>query len=101
MPWLASGATPHERRRDFLARITLVMGQRNQLFWDLPAMVGHLALFAAPLRRRQRLRRSAARPGTLWSIGFRPARWEKLRSETTVTWSFLTVTLARASSRPA
>ncbi len=31
------GQTPHERRRDFLERITLVMGQRNSLFWDLPA----------------------------------------------------------------
>ena len=32
------GATPHERNRAFLERITLVMGQRNSLFWDLPAM---------------------------------------------------------------
>jgi ABC-2 type transport system ATP-binding protein len=31
------GQAPHERRRDFLERITLVMGQRNSLFWDLPA----------------------------------------------------------------
>ena len=31
------GQVPHERRRDFLERITLVMGQRNSLFWDLPA----------------------------------------------------------------
>lgn len=32
------GSTPHRRERDFLSRITLVMGQRNQLMWDLPAM---------------------------------------------------------------
>jgi len=32
------GSTPHERRREFLERITFVMGQRNSLFWDLPAM---------------------------------------------------------------
>jgi ABC-2 type transport system ATP-binding protein len=32
------GYTPHERKRDFLRSFTLVMGQRNQLFWDLPAM---------------------------------------------------------------
>ena len=32
------GCTPHERQRQFLERITLVMGQRNSLFWDLPAM---------------------------------------------------------------
>ena len=32
------GFTPHERRREFLEQITLVMGQRNSLFWDLPAL---------------------------------------------------------------
>jgi ABC-2 type transport system ATP-binding protein len=32
------GFTPHQRRPDFLRAFTLVMGQRNQLFWDLPAM---------------------------------------------------------------
>ncbi|MBI5303303.1 MAG: ATP-binding cassette domain-containing protein [Chloroflexi bacterium] len=30
--------TPHERRADFLRSITLVMGQKQQLNWDLPAM---------------------------------------------------------------
>jgi ABC-2 type transport system ATP-binding protein len=32
------GYTPFERRRDFLRQITLVMGQRQQLIWDLPAI---------------------------------------------------------------
>jgi ABC-2 type transport system ATP-binding protein len=32
------GFTPHDRRGEFLRSFTLVMGQRNQLFWDLPAM---------------------------------------------------------------
>jgi ABC-2 type transport system ATP-binding protein len=32
------GFTPHHRRPSFLRSFTLVMGQRNQLFWDLPAM---------------------------------------------------------------
>jgi ABC-2 type transport system ATP-binding protein len=32
------GFVPHQRRPDFLRSFTLVMGQRNQLFWDLPAM---------------------------------------------------------------
>jgi len=32
------GYTPHRRERDFLESFTLVMGQRNQLLWDLPAM---------------------------------------------------------------
>jgi ABC-2 type transport system ATP-binding protein len=29
---------PHQRRTEFLRSFALVMGQRNQLFWDLPAM---------------------------------------------------------------
>ncbi len=32
------GFTPLERKRDFLKKITLVMGQKNQLWWDIPAM---------------------------------------------------------------
>ena len=32
------GFTPHRRERDYLTQFTLVMGQRNQLMWDLPAM---------------------------------------------------------------
>ena len=31
------GFTPHDRKAEFLRSFTLVMGQRNQLFWDLPA----------------------------------------------------------------
>ena len=30
------GHTPYARHKDFLNRITLVMGQRNQLMWDIP-----------------------------------------------------------------
>jgi ABC-2 type transport system ATP-binding protein len=32
------GHLPSNRERDFLRRITLVMGNRNQLQWDLPAL---------------------------------------------------------------
>lgn len=32
------GHTPSRRERDFLTRITLVMGQRNQLIWDIPVI---------------------------------------------------------------
>jgi ABC-2 type transport system ATP-binding protein len=32
------GHTPFKRQRDFLRQITLVMGQKQQLIWDLPAM---------------------------------------------------------------
>lgn len=31
------GYTPWKRKHDFLRRFSLVMGQRNQLWWDLPA----------------------------------------------------------------
>lgn len=33
-----AGFTPFERKADFLRSITLVMGQKQQLLWDLPAM---------------------------------------------------------------
>ncbi len=32
------GHTPFERKNSFLKQIALVMGQRNQLWWDLPPM---------------------------------------------------------------
>lgn len=32
------GFVPHRRDAAFLSQITLLMGQRNQLLWDLPAM---------------------------------------------------------------
>ena len=32
------GYTPWERKRSFLRQISLVMGQKNQLWWDLPAI---------------------------------------------------------------
>jgi ABC-2 type transport system ATP-binding protein len=32
------GYVPSKRERDFLRQITLVMGQRNQLVWDIPAL---------------------------------------------------------------
>lgn len=33
-----AGFRPFERDREFLGTITFVMGQRNQLYWDLPAV---------------------------------------------------------------
>lgn len=32
------GFLPVERKYDFLSKISLVMGQKNQMWWDLPAM---------------------------------------------------------------
>ena len=31
------GYTPHERKKDFKRQISIVMGQKSQLWWDLPA----------------------------------------------------------------
>jgi ABC-2 type transport system ATP-binding protein len=36
------GFTPWERKADFLRSITLVMGQRNRLSWDIPAADSYL-----------------------------------------------------------
>lgn len=33
-----AGHNPHKRENKFLQKISLVMGQKNQLFWDLPAI---------------------------------------------------------------
>lgn len=32
------GFTPYDRKTDFLKQIALLMGQKNQLWWDLPAI---------------------------------------------------------------
>jgi ABC-2 type transport system ATP-binding protein len=45
------GYYPQGRERAFLRQITLVMGQRNQLVWDIPAMDSyelHRAIFRIP-----------------------------------------------------
>lgn len=36
------GYKPSERNYDFLRKISLVMGQKSQLWWDLPAMEGFI-----------------------------------------------------------
>ncbi len=35
---IVAGEVPFERKRSFLQNITLVMGQKQQLIWDLPAL---------------------------------------------------------------
>jgi ABC-2 type transport system ATP-binding protein len=45
------GHVPRRREREFLRRITLVMGNRNQLQWDLPALDSfelHRAVYGIP-----------------------------------------------------
>jgi len=51
------GFAPHERAKELLRRITLVMGQRNQLVWDLPAIDSferNRAIYRIPLDDYQR-----------------------------------------------
>lgn len=38
------GYEPYQRQADFLKQITLVMGQRNQLIWDIPAQDTYLLI---------------------------------------------------------
>ena len=48
------GYVPSQRERDFLRQITLVMGNRNQLQWDLPALDSfelNRAIYRHPARR--------------------------------------------------
>ena len=55
------GHVPSKRERDFLRRIALVMGNRNQLQWDLPALDSfelNRAIYRIP---RDRLPRAARR----------------------------------------
>ena len=48
------GHDPSNREADFLGRIALVMGQRNSLFWDLPAIDAfevHRTIYRVPSRQ--------------------------------------------------
>lgn len=52
-----AGFTPWERKPDFLKQISLVMGQKNQLWWELPAMETFLlnkAIYEIPNEKFER-----------------------------------------------
>ena len=54
-----SATCPSKRERDFLRRITLVMGNRNQLQWDLPALDSfelNRAIYRIPRAEFRRMR---------------------------------------------
>lgn len=36
------GYVPHNRKEDFLKQMSIVMGQKNQLWWDLPAIESYI-----------------------------------------------------------
>ncbi|MEK7526726.1 MAG: ATP-binding cassette domain-containing protein [Patescibacteria group bacterium] len=51
------GYTPWERKHDYLKKISLIMGQKNQLWWDLPAQETfelNKAIYEIPAREYQR-----------------------------------------------
>ena len=51
------GYQPHKRERDYLRQITMVMGQRNQLQWDIPAADSYdlqRAIYRIPNEQYQR-----------------------------------------------
>lgn len=53
------GHTPSKRAATYLRQITLIMGNRNQLVWDLPALDSfelHRAIYGLPLADFQRTR---------------------------------------------
>jgi len=53
------GHTPSRRENDFLRQITLVMGQRNQLVWDIPAIDSfdlNRAIYRLPAADYRRMR---------------------------------------------
>ena len=39
-----AGSLPFERETSFLKKITLIMGQKQQLIWDIPVSYTHLTL---------------------------------------------------------
>jgi ABC-2 type transport system ATP-binding protein len=52
-----AGEVPFERRRSFLQKITLVMGQKQQLLWDLPALdslMVNAAVYDVPVAEAKR-----------------------------------------------
>ena len=53
------GFEPHRRQRQFLQQITLVMGNRNQLAWDLPAIDSfdlQRAIYGLPMQQYKQTR---------------------------------------------
>lgn len=56
------GYVPHRRERTLLRQISLVVGQRNSLFWDLPALDAYEVNRTGLMRRsRNRTQRACSR----------------------------------------
>ena len=71
------GHVPSKREKDFLRQITLVMGQRNQLVWDIPAADSfelNRAIYRIPRRRLPPHARRAGRAAGPGAAAHKPVR---------------------------
>jgi ABC-2 type transport system ATP-binding protein len=71
------GYVPKKRERDFLRQITLVMGQRSQLNWDIPAMDSYdlyRAIYGIPAEQYKQTRDEMIEVMQLGSLVNKPVR---------------------------
>jgi ABC-2 type transport system ATP-binding protein len=71
------GYVPKKRERDFLRQITLVMGQRSQLNWDIPAMDSYdlyRAIYGIPAEQYKQTRDEMLEVMQLGSLVNKPVR---------------------------
>ncbi len=71
------GYVPKKRERDFLRQITLVMGQRSQLNWDIPAMDSYdlyRAIYGIPVEQYKQTRDEMIEVMQLGSLVNKPVR---------------------------
>ncbi|MCW5876348.1 MAG: ATP-binding cassette domain-containing protein [Anaerolineales bacterium] len=71
------GHLPEKRERDFLKRITLVMGQRSQLNWDIPAIDSYdlyRAIYGIPMEQYTETRDEMIKLMQLESLVNKPVR---------------------------
>lgn len=71
------GHTPSKREKAYLRRITLVMGNRNQLFWDIPAIDSfelYRAIYQIPPADYRRQRDELVEMLDLGELIYKPVR---------------------------
>jgi ABC-2 type transport system ATP-binding protein len=74
---LVLGHTPSRREKAYLRKITLVMGNRNQLFWDIPAIDSfelYRAMYQVPRTDYQRTRDELVEMLELGDLIHKPVR---------------------------
>jgi ABC-2 type transport system ATP-binding protein len=82
------GFDPFRRQNEFLSQMTLIMGQRNQLHWDIPAIESfqyYRALYGVPEANYRRVLDELADLLDLGSLLYKPVRTlslgERMRCE--------------------